>query len=120
MHPLLLSGFDVKLRVSRQSRAEVEFVNGHDSGFNRKESTSLRFRPRQLPYSSILVDARSGYLSIGALRRLAKEQVPIFLTEPDGSIIYSILPESPIKPDIRIRQFEAAHDREKAFKIARA
>jgi CRISPR-associated protein Cas1 len=119
-HPLYLSGFDVKLRVSRQSRAEVEFVDGHDSGFNRKESTSRRYRPRELPYSSLVIDARSGYLSIGGLRRLAKEQVPIFLTEPDGSILYSILPPAPLKPDVRIAQVQAANDSKRKFTIAHA
>ncbi|MGP8068994.1 MAG: CRISPR-associated endonuclease Cas1 [Candidatus Bathyarchaeia archaeon] len=120
MNPLVLSGFDVKIRVSRQSRAEVEFVDGHDSGFNSKQSASMRFRPRQFPYSSILIDGRTGYCSFGALKRLSREGIPIFLTEPDGSILYSILPRMPLKPDVRIGQVQAAHDSEKRFKIALA
>lgn len=117
MHPLLLSGFDMKLRVCRQSRAEIEVVDGHDG---LKMSTSTRYKPREFPFSSVICDGRSGYFSIGALRRLAKEQIPIFLTEPDGTLLYSILPPSPIKPNIRIAQLDASRDPEKSFHIARA
>jgi CRISPR-associated protein Cas1 len=117
MHPLLLSGFDVKVRVQRtKTRGELEVVNGRDGS---KPHEAARFRPRQFPHSSIICDAKSGYFSIGALKRLSKEGVAIFLTKENGEILYSLMPSMAVKPDVRIAQVHASENPEMAFRIAK-
>jgi CRISPR-associated protein Cas1 len=118
MNPLHLSGWGVKLRVNNlRSRSELEVTNGRED--NRAESTH-RFRPRRFPYSSIIIDGHSGYISLQAFHWLSKHKVPVFVMGFDGTMISSILPPMPVKADLRAAQFQAASDPKKKFTIARA
>jgi CRISPR-associated protein Cas1 len=118
MNILHLSGYGVKLRVRNlKSRSEIEVTNGRD--FNRAYSTST-FRPRRFPYSSVVINGHSGYISLQALHWLSRNKVPVFIMNFDGTVISSILPPMPVKADLRTAQIMAANDPEKKFRIARA
>ena len=80
----------------------------------------MRFRPRRFPYSSLLIDGHSGYLSLQALHWLSRNKVPVFIMNYDGSVISSILPPMPVKADLRAAQLEAANDPVKKTIIANA
>ncbi len=80
----------------------------------------MSFRPRRFPYSSVVIDGHSGYLSLQALHWLSRNKVPVFVLNYDGSLISSILPPATIKADLRAAQFQAANDPKKKFTIAHA
>ncbi len=118
MNPLHLSGWGVKIRANNlKSRSELEVINGREDG---RAESSNGFRPRRFPYSSIIIDGHSGYISLQAFHWLSKHKVPVFVIGFDGTIISSILPPIPVKADVRAAQFQAASDPKKRFKIARA
>ena len=106
----------IKCRNLR-SRSELEVTDGRD--WDRAPST-LRFRPRKFPYSSIIVDGHSGYISLQGFHWLSRNKVPVFVLDYDGSMISSILPPAPVKADLRAAQIKASEDTRKKFSIANA
>jgi len=119
LNPLHLSGYGVKLRVRNlQTRSELEVRDGRD-GATKPYATSF-YRPPRFPYSSIIIDGHSGYISLQALHWLSKNRVPVFVMSFDGSVISSILPPTPIKADLRAAQVEACAVPRMKLKVARA
>jgi CRISPR-associated protein Cas1 len=118
MNPLHLSGWGVKIRVRNlKSRSELEITGGREDG---KKESAYRFRPRRFPYSSIIIDGHSGYVSLQAFHWLSRNKVPVFILDYDGSMISSILPPTPIKADLRAAQIKASEDSKAKFSIANA
>src|SRR5208282_115735 len=118
MNPLHLSGFGVKIRVENlRSRSELEVTDGRE---DTKQPLTKRFRPRRFPYSSIIIDGHSGYISLQAFHWLSKNKIPVFVMNFDGTVISSVLPPIPVKADLRAAQFEAAANPKVKFKIAKA
>ena len=99
------------------SRSELEVTDGRD--WNKAPST-LRFRPRRFPYSSIIVDGHSGYISLQGFHWLSRNKVPVFILDYDGSMISGILPPSPVKADLRAAQIKASEGSRMKFSIANA
>jgi CRISPR-associated protein Cas1 len=118
LNPLHLSGWGIKIRVQNlRSRSELEITNGRED--DRAESMQ-RFRPRRFPYTSIIIDGHSGYVSLQAFHWLSRNKVPVFILDYDGSMISSILPPTPVKADLRAAQLKASEDARKKFTIANA
>jgi CRISPR-associated protein Cas1 len=118
LNPLHLSGWGLKIRVQNlRSRSELEITNGRED--DRAESMH-RFRPRRFPYTSIIIDGHSGYVSLQAFHWLSRNRVPVFILDYDGSMISSILPPTPVKADLRAAQLKASEDPRKKFTIANA
>jgi CRISPR-associated protein Cas1 len=92
-------------------------MDGREDG---KVGSTLRFHPRRFPYSSIIIDGHSGYVSLQAFHWLSKHKVPVFILNFDGTVISSILPPMPVKADLRAAQFQAASDPKKKFTVAKA
>ena len=117
MNPLHLSGYGVKIKVKNmRSRSDLHVTNGRDSFDKQQESYS--FRPRRIPYDSIIIDGHSGYVSLQAFHWLSRNKVPVFILNFDGSLISSILSPMPVKADLRAAQLEACRDPEKKYRIA--
>ncbi len=118
MNPLHLSGYGVKIKVKNlRFRSDIVIIDGRQDG---KEGNTQTFRPRRIPYDSIILDGHSGYLSLQALHWLSRNKVPVFILNFDGSMISSILPPMPVKADLRAAQFKAANDPKMKFDIAKA
>jgi len=118
LNPLHLSGWGVKMRVHNlKSRSELEITDGREDD---KRESAYRFRPRRFPYSSIIIDGHSGYVSLQAFHWLSRNKVPVFILDYDGSMISSILPPAPVKADLRAAQLKASEDARKKFSIANA
>jgi CRISPR-associated protein Cas1 len=118
LNPLHLSGWGVKIRVQNlRSKSELEITNGPED--DREESVQ-RFRPRRFPYTSIIIDGHSGYVSLQAFHWLSRNKVPVFILDYDGSMISSILPPVPVKANLRAAQLKASEDAKKKFTIANA
>src|SRR5208337_4286290 len=106
MNPLHLSGFGVKLRVRKLATcSELEVRDGRD-GITQPYLTSF-YRPGRFPYSSIIVEGHSGYISLQALQWLSWNKIPVFVMNFDGSMISSILPPATMKADLRAAQIQA-------------
>jgi len=118
MNPLHLSGYGVKLRVRNlKSRSELELTDGRQDD---KVPAPLSFRPRRFPYSSIIVDGHSGYISLQAFHWLSRNKVPVFILNFDGSLITSILPPGPVKAELRAAQIKASEDSRMKFSVAKS
>jgi len=116
MNPLLLSGWGIKISV--QDLKARSYLTLTDGRLNDKQSTVTRFPPRRFPYSSILLDGFSGYLSLRAVHWLAKNGTPVYVLDVDGSLLSVLLPATPVKADLRVGQIHAADNPEKKFRIA--
>jgi CRISPR-associated protein Cas1 len=118
MNPLHLDGFGVEVQASNlRAGKELLIQNGRENG-NLPER--YIFKPRQCPHDSIIIEGKSGHISLQALRWLSYNKIPVFLMGYDGSVISSILPPVPVKADLRISQIQASADMKKKFTIAYA
>jgi len=114
---LHLSGYGVKLRVRNlRSRSDLDVTDGR--GDYGEVPSHYAFRPRRIPYDSIIIDGHSGYVSLQAFHWLSRNKVPVFILNFDGSLISSVLPPMPVKADLRAAQLEACKDPEKKHRIA--
>jgi len=117
MNPLVLDGWGVRLRVNDiGSRSELWAIGGRQ---DQQLGQMHVFRPRQLPYDSIVIEGHSGYVSLQALHWLSRNSIPVFVMNYEGSIISSLLPPVPVKPDLRIAQIRTIDKPERKFTIAR-
>ena len=116
MNPLVLDGWGVRLRVNDiGARSELWAIGGRQ---NNELGPMHIFRPRQLPYDSIVIESHSGYVSLQALHWLSRNDTPVFIMNYEGSIISSLLPPIPIMPHLRIAQIKAIDKPETKFTIA--
>lgn len=106
MNPLLLVGFGSSIFVKgsrlviREGRfTPLTYARLPDGEF--REPKSLRIRPRQIPYDSILVEGSSGMITFAAMRWLMQHNVPVFLLDYDGSLLSATMPPQPIRGDLR-------------------
>lgn len=125
MNPLLLVGFGSSLSVKnrrlvvREGRfSPLSFARYSNGEF--REPKLLKFRPRELPYDSILVEGSSGMITFEAIRWLTQHNTPVFMLDYDGSLISAIMPPQPVRGDLRRAQVEAHLDSEKRLTIARS
>jgi len=124
LNSLLLVGFGSSLSVKnrrlivREGRfSPLSFTRYSNGEF--REPKLLKFRPRQLPYDSILVEGSSGMITFQAIRWLMHHNTPVFMIDYDGSLISAIMPPQPIRGDLRRAQVEAHLDPKKRLTIAR-
>jgi len=85
-----------------------------------REPKLLKFRPRQLPYDSIIVEGHSGMITFEAINWLMHHNTPVFVLDYDGSLISVIMPPQPIRGDLRRAQVEAHLHPKKRVAIARS
>ena len=100
-----------------KTHSELEVTNGRN---DLKPYSSTVYRPRRFPYSSVVIDGHSGYISLQAFHWLSRNKVPVFIMNFDGTVISSILPPMPVKADLRAAQLEASQDPKKRLFISYA
>jgi len=98
------------------ARSDLQITDGRNSV--NENAKVYSFRPRRIPYDSIIIDGHSGYVSLQAFHWLSRNKVPVFILNFDGSLISSILPPMPVKADLRAAQLDAYRDPSKKFRIA--
>jgi CRISPR-associated protein Cas1 len=125
MNPLYLCGFGTCLSVKdrrlvvREGRfTPLSFTRYSNGEF--REPRLLKFKPRQLPHDSIIVEGSSGMITFEAMRWLMHHNTPVFMLDYDGSLISAIMPPQSIRGDLRRAQVEAHLDSEKRLTIARS
>ena len=85
-----------------------------------REPKFLKFRPRQLPYDSIIVEGHSGMITFEAINWLMHHNTPVLMLDYDGSLISAIMPPQPVRGDLRRAQVEAHLNPKKRLTIARS
>jgi len=125
LNPLLLAGFGSNLSVKDRSLIITEgrfsplsftcYANGEF-----REPKLLKFRPRQIPYDSIIIEGHSGMITFEAINWLMHHNTPVFMLDYDGSLISAIMPPQPIRGDLRRAQVEAHLDPKIRLTIARS
>ncbi len=109
----------MKVKVKNLTRrSELAITDGREN--YRSKPATYTFRPRRMPYDSIIIDGHSGYISLQAFHWLSRNNIPVFILNFDGNLITSILPPTPVKADIRMAQIQAASNDAKRFQIAYA
>jgi len=124
LNPLLLVGFGSSLSVKDRSLiicegrfSPLSFTRYSNGEF--REPRLLKFRPRQLPYDSIIVEGHSGMITFEAINWLMHHNTPVFMLDYDGSLISAIMPPQPVRGDLRRAQVEAHIDPKKRLAISR-
>jgi len=125
LNQLLLTGFGTSISVKnrrlmiREGRfSPLSFTRYSDGEF--REPKLLKFRPRQIPYDSIIVEGHSGVITFEAVHWLMQHNTPVFMLDYDGSLISAIMPPQPIRGDLRRAQVEAHLDPKRRLVIARS
>jgi len=125
LKPLLLVGFGSSVAVKnrrlvvREGRFSPLSFARYSNG-KLREPKLLKFRPRQFPYDSILVEGSSRMITFEAVRWLMHHNVPVFMLDYDGSVFSTITPPQPIRGDLRRAQVEAHLDPKKWLAISRS
>ena len=121
----MLVGFGTSLSVKDRSLiicegrfSPLSFTRYSNGEF--REPRLLKFRPRQLPYDSIIVEGHSGMITFEAINWLMHHNTPVFMLDYDGSLISAIMSPQPVRGDLRRAQVEAHLDSEKRVVIARS
>ena len=110
MNPLYLSQDAVTLRIDDRSLA-IE---------NTKSREAIeRFRPRDIPYDSIVIQRAQGFITFAALNWLVLHNVSVTVLNWRGNVLAQILPEEPISNELKIAQYQAYLDESKRLLIAR-
>jgi len=124
MNPVLVYGYGTSLSVRdnclilREGRFEP-FAFNMASRWKVREPKMFRFRPRHIPFDSIVNVGDSGYVSFAAIHWCSLHDLPIYFLDYDGSLVSSILPPQPIRTDVRRTQLEAYLNDERRVEIAR-
>ena len=110
MNPLYLSQDAVTLRIDDRSLV-IE---------NTKSKEAIeRFRPRDIPYDSIVIQRAQGFITFAALNWLVLHGVSVTVLNWRGNVLAQILPEEPISNELKIAQYQAYLDESKRLLIAR-
>jgi len=125
LNPLPLIGFGSSLSVKERSLvvregrfSPLSFTRYSNGEF--REPKLLKFRPRQIPHDSIIVEGHSGMITFEAINWLMHHNIPVFILDYDGSLTSAIMPPQPIRGDLRRAQVMAHLDSEKRLAIARS
>jgi len=125
LNSLLLVGFgssvsvkDMSLIIREGRFSPLSYTRYSNGEF--REPKLLKFRPRQIPFDSIIVEGHSGMITFEAINWLMHHNTPVFMLDYDGSLISAIIPPQPIRGDLRRAQVEAHLDSEKRVAIARS
>ena len=78
-----------------------------------------RFRPRDIPYDSIVIQRAQGFITFAALNWLVLHGVSVTVLNWRGNVLAQILPEEPISNELKIAQYQAYLDESKRLLIAR-
>ncbi len=110
MNPLYIDAQAVSLNIDDRSLVITD---------KKREKEVERFRPREIPYDSIIIQRPQGFITFAALNWLVLHGVSVTLLNWRGNVLAQILPEEPISNELRIAQYQAYLDEGKRLLIAR-
>lgn len=111
MNPLYISDIVATLRVKDHC-----LIIG-----NKEKGKVLHvFKPRQIPYDSIILQYDNGFVTFRAIDYLVKHAVNLVILDQYGNIMTQITQPSPISNKLRIAQYQTYLDKQKNHNIVRA
>ncbi len=78
-----------------------------------------KFKPRDIPYDSIIIQRPNGYITFSAVYWLVKHAISLTVLNWRGSILAQFLPEEPISNKLKLAQYQAYLDKERHLDIAK-
>jgi len=78
------------------------------------------FKPRKIPYDSIIIQRNRGSISFAAIDWLMRHAISLTILNWQGNIMSQILPEETLSPKLRIAQYQAYLDWEIHSKISKS
>lgn len=71
---------------------------------------------QEINFDSLFITAKTGYISIYALKLLSLKHVSLTFNNLNGTTLYNVIPDYPIPdPDLRIRQYKAYFQNKQAI-----
>lgn len=110
MNPLYIDAQAVSLSIDDRSLLIKDKKN---------EKEIERFRPRDIPYDSIVIQRGQGYFTFAAINWLVLHGVSVTILNWRGNILAQVLPEEPISNELKIAQYQAYLDEGERLLIAR-
>ncbi len=112
MRALVLSGFGASMYF-RSNRLVVR-----TRGENGNKMQVQEFRANEVPFDTVVVDSRKGWVSLDAMLFCSKMGIGIVQLNWDGDLLYSCLPPAPDSNQLRLCQYESHLDRQKRVYIS--
>jgi CRISP-associated protein Cas1 len=78
-----------------------------------------RFKPRQIPHDSIVIQKAGGFISLGALNWLMAHSVNVAILDWRGNLLGQFLFGDPVSNELKVSQYEKFLDRREHLSIAR-
>ena len=79
-----------------------------------------RFRPRDIPYDSIVIQRGQGFITFAAVNWLVLHNVSVTVLNWRGNVLAQVLPEEPVSNRLKVAQYQAYLDEGKRLQIARS
>jgi len=87
---------------------------------DRKNNKAIEeFKPREIPYDSIVLQRGQGWISLAAINWLVIHNISVSILNWKGQLLAQILPEQPISNDLKIAQYTAYLDEQKRLSVAK-
>ena len=84
------------------------------------EKVIEEFRPREIPYDSIVIQRGQGWISLAAINWLVVHNVSVTVLNWKGNVLAQLLPDEPTSNELRVAQYQSYLDQGKRLKIARS
>ena len=110
MNPLYVDAQTVSLSIRDRSLLIMD---------RKKDKVIEQFKPREIPYDSIVIQRGQGWISLAAINWLVLHNVSVTVLNWRGNVLAQILPEEPISNVLKIAQYQAYLDEGKRLLIAR-
>jgi CRISP-associated protein Cas1 len=110
VRPLFIDSAAVSLSIKNHSLLVMDRKNG---------KVIEEFKPREIPYDSIVIQRGQGWISLAAINWLVVHNISVVILNWKGQVLAQILPEQPISNDLKIAQYQAYLDEQKRLSIAR-
>lgn len=110
MNPIYVDAQAVSVRIDGHSLVIEDKKNGKEIE---------RFRPRDIPYDSLVIQRGQGYITFAAINWLVLHRVSVTTLNWRGNVLAQILPEEPISNELKIAQYQAYLDEGKRLQIAK-
>lgn len=111
MNPIYIDSYSISLSVRDHSLLVMD---------RKKDKVIEEFKPREIPYDSIVIQRGQGWVSLAAINWLVVHNISVVFLNWKGNVLAQLLPEAPISNELRVAQYQAYLDDDKRLQIARA
>ena len=110
MNPLYIDAQAISLSIKGHSLLVMDRKN---------DKVIEEFKPREIPYDSIVIQRGQGWVSLAAINWLVVHNISVTVLNWKGNVLAQILPEEPISNELKVAQYQTYLDFGKRLQIAR-